>query len=252
MCGVACIGIARLKTEAHIVDDLPKSDKVYLDLKFFEQNFKGVMPLEIVVDAKRKNGIISLPTLQHIDELSNDLKQYPEIASPLSVTEGVKFASQAYYGGDTASYKVPADMIEASFILPYLRTKKGDNNNMFSKLISTFIDSNKQKARISVNMADIGSKRLPLLLDSIQKQTSHIFDSSKYIVTFTGTTIVFLEGSKFIINSLRDSLALAFIMIFGCMIALFRSWRILLISMVTNIVPLLITAGGDGLGGHSH
>lgn len=92
-------------------------------------------------------------------------------------------------------------------------------------------------------MADVGSKRLPVLLDSIRPKTYEIFDSSKYTVTFTGTNIVFLEGSKFIIHSLRDSLILAFIMIFGCMVFLFRSWRILLISVVINIVPLLITAG---------
>ncbi len=244
ICGVAVMGILKLRTDAHIVDDLPKSDKVYMDLKFFEKNFKGVMPLEIVVDAKKKNGILSLPALQAMDQLSADLKQYPDIASPLSITEGVKFASQAYYGGDSGSYKMPADMIEASFILPYLRTKKGaDKSNMFGKLINSFIDSTKQKARISVNMADIGSKRLPLLLDSIRSQTNELFDSTKFTVTLTGTSIVFLEGSKFIINSLRDSLILAFIMIFGCMIVLFRSWRILLISIVINIVPLLITAG---------
>ncbi len=247
ICGVSVMGILRLKSDAHIVDDLPKSDKVYMDLKFFEQNFKGVMPLEIIVDTKRKNGILSLPTLQNMDQLSAELKQYPDIGTPLSLTEGVKFASQAYYGGDSGSYKMPADMIEASFILPYLRGKKGaDRSNMFSKLINSFVDSTKQKARISVNMADVGSKRLPFLLDSIRAQTNELFDSTKYHITFTGTSIVFLEGSKFIINSLRDSLILAFIMIFGCMIVLFRSWRILLISIVINIVPLLITAGVMG------
>jgi predicted RND superfamily exporter protein len=250
VCAISVMGIMRLKSEAHIVDDLPKSDKVFQDLKFFERNFKGVMPLEIIVDTKKKNGILNLQTLQNMDQLSQDLKQYPDIASPLSITEGVKFASQAYYNGDSGSYKVPADMIEASFILPYLRGNKGaDKSNMFSKLINSFVDSTKQKARISVNMADVGSKRLPLLLDSIRKQTNELFDSSKYRITFTGTSIVFLEGSKFIINSLRDSLILAFIMIFGCMIVLFRSWRILLISIVINVVPLLVTAGVMGWAG---
>jgi predicted RND superfamily exporter protein len=114
---------------------------------------------------------------------------------------------------------------------------------MFNKLLHSFIDKDKQKARISVSMADIGSRRLPALLDSIRPEVNHLFDSSKYNVTFTGTSITFLEGSKFIVNSLRDSLILAFLIIFSCMIVLFRSWRILLISIVVNIVPLLITAG---------
>ena len=243
VCIFSVLGLLRLRNDAHIVDDLPKSDKVFMDLKFFESNFKGVMPLEIVVDTKRKNGVLSLEVLGKMDQLVDSLQRYPEIGRPLAITEGIKFANQAYFGGDTANYQVPADMIQAAFIMPYLRTNKGDNNSMFNKLLHSFIDSTKQKARISVSMADIGSRRLPALIDSIRPQVNSIFDSNKYHVTYTGTSITFLEGSKFIVNSLRDSLILAFIIIFSCMILLFRSWRILLISIVVNIVPLLITAG---------
>ena len=243
VCVFSVIGLTKLRNDAHIVDDLPKSDKVYVDLKFFETNFRGVMPLEIVIDTKKKNGVLSLDVLGKIDKVTQMLQQYPEIAHPLAITEGVKFANQAYFGGDSANYEVPGDMLQAAFILPYLHTSKSDNNSILNKLLHSFVDSTKQKARISVNMADIGSRRLPLLLDSIRPQVNAIFDSNKYNVTYTGTSITFLEGSKFIVNSLRDSLILAFIIIFGCMIVLFRSWRILLISIVVNIVPLLITAG---------
>ncbi|OSZ82434.1 RND transporter [Chitinophagaceae bacterium IBVUCB1] len=243
ICAISVMGMMRLNSVGHIVDDLPKEAKVYQDLLFFEKNFRGVMPLEIVIDTRKKNGAVGLPVLQKIDELAAYLKQYPEIGHSLSVSEGIKFARQAYYDGDSSSYAVP-NMFDAAFIQPYLRGGGGaDKKSMFNKLLSAFMDSTKQKTRVSISMADVGSKRLPVLLDSIRPKTLELFDTSKYDVTFTGTSIVFLEGSKFIINSLRDSLILAFIMIFGCMIALFRSWRILLISMVINIVPLLITAG---------
>ncbi|MGN6476811.1 MAG: efflux RND transporter permease subunit, partial [Flavipsychrobacter sp.] len=241
VCIVSVMGMMRLNTVGHIVDDLPKSGKVFQDLKFFESNFRGVMPLEIVIDTKKKHGATTLPVLQKMDELTRFLKKFPEIGHALSITEGIKFARQAYYDGDSSSYGVP-NMFDGAFIQPYL-SARGDKKSMFNKLLLSFMDSTKQKTRISINMADVGSKRLPILLDSIRPKTLQIFDTSKYNVTFTGTSIVFLEGSKFIINSLRDSLILAFIMIFGCMIVLFRSWRILLISMVINIVPLLITAG---------
>ncbi len=244
ICAVSIIGISRLETVGRIVDDIPKDDKVYTDLKFFEKNFKGVMPLEIVIDTRKRNGAVSLPVLQKMDELSAYLKQFPEIGHSLSIVEGIKFARQAYYDGDSSSYAVP-NMFDAAFIQPYLR-QKGDKNSMFNKLISSFVDSNRQKTRLSINMADVGSKRLPVLLDSIRPKTYELFDTTKYHVTFTGTSIVFLEGSKFIIDSLIDSLVLAFLMIFGCMVFLFRSWKILIISIVINIVPLLITAGFMG------
>ena len=201
------------------------------------------MPLEIVVDTKKKNGVLSLDVLGKMDQLATYLQTHPEIGHPLAITEGIKFANQAYFGGDTTNFEVPGDMLQAAFVMPYLRMGKGDNNGLFNKLLHSYIDTNKQMARISVNMADIGSRKLPLLLDEIRPEVNKIFDSTKYKVTFTGTSITFLEGSKFIVNSLRDSLILAFLIIFGCMIAVFRSWRILVISIVVNIVPLLITAG---------
>jgi predicted RND superfamily exporter protein len=265
VCVFSVFGLLRLRNDAHIVDDLPKSDKIYVDLKFFERNFKGVMPLEIEIDTKKKNGVLSLDVLGKIDKVTTYLAQSPEIGKPLAITEGVKFANQAYFGGDSSNFEVPGDMIQAAFIVPYLRTGGGDNNSsMFNKLLHSFVDSNKQKARISVSMMDVGSRRLPGLLDSIRPQLVRIFDTGVYNIrftdvnpanykadstkknidiTFTGTSITFLEGSKFIVNSLRDSLIFAFLIIFGCMIALFRSWRILLISIIVNIVPLLITAG---------
>ncbi|HTN46424.1 MAG TPA: MMPL family transporter [Flavipsychrobacter sp.] len=244
-CIVSAVGMMRLNSVGYIVDDLPKKEKVYQDLKFFEKNFKGVMPLEVVIDTRRKNGATQLPTLEKIDELTQYLKQYKEIGHPLSIVEGIKFARQAYYDGDSSSYGVP-NMFDGSFIQPYLRGQQNNGSaqsQAFNSLINSFMDSTRQKTRVSIGLADVGSQRLPQLLDSIRPKAQEIFDTSKYTVTFTGTSIVFLEGSKFIINSLRDSLILAFIMIFGCMIFLFRSWKILLIALVTNVVPLLITAG---------
>lgn len=244
---VSLMGVARLKTVGYVVDDLPKKDKIYTDLKFFEQHFHGVMPLEIVIDTRRKNGAVSLPVMQKIDQLGVALSEYKELGHPLSFVDGVKFARQAYYDGDSSSYGVP-NMMDGAFIQPYLRAKPGNNaanggGDMFAKLLTTFMDSTKQKTRISINMEDVGSVKLPLLLDSIRPKTYALFDTGKYTVTFTGSSIIFLEGSKFIINSLRDSLVLAFIMIFGCMVVLFYSWRILVISFAVNIIPLLATAG---------
>lgn len=242
ICALSVWGVLRLHAVGHIVDDLPKEDVVYQDLKFFEKNFRGVMPLEIVIDTRKKNGAVALPVLEKMDALSKELQAFPEIGHVLSIAEGIKFARQAYYEGDSTSYTIP-NVFDGAFIQPYLRSQGGDKNSMFSKLISSFMDSTRRQTRLSIQMADVGSKRLPVLLDSIRPKTYELFDTAKYDVTFTGTSIVFLEGSKFIINSLRDSLILAFIMIFGCMIFLFRSWKILLISIITNIVPLLITAG---------
>lgn len=244
---LALVGITRLESVGYIVDDLPKSGKIYQDLKFFEQHFEGVMPLEIVVDSRKKQGALTLPFLQKMDELATHIRSYPEMGHVLAVSEGIKFARQAYYDGDSAQYAIPG-MMEASFLQPYLRAKAGAGGPL-SDLQRSFVDEEGQVARMSVNMADVGSKVLPGLVDQIKTRAGEIFDSSRYDLQFTGASIVFLEGSRFIIHSLRDSLILAFLMIFGCMVLLFPSWRIVLIAIIINMVPLIITAGVMGWAG---
>ncbi|MBV7533657.1 RND family transporter [Chitinophaga sp. sic0106] len=245
---LSIVGMTRLQSVGYMLDDIPHTDKLYTDLKFFEKNFKGVMPLEIAVDTKRKNGVVNLQTLGKLDELTKLIAAQPDFARPLSVVEGIKFAKQAYYNGDSSNYAVP-NQFDLGFLAPYLRMKAPSGagaNTTFSKLVNSFMDSTKQVARVSVNMADVGSRRLPELLDSLRPKVNEIFDSSKYQVTFTGTSVIFQEGTRFIISGLTESIVLAFVLIMVCMLYLFRSWRMVIISLIPNLIPLVVTAGVMG------
>jgi uncharacterized protein len=245
---IAVLGILKLNTVGYIVDDIPHSDKIYTDLKFFEKNFNGVMPLEILVNTHHKNGILNLEVMNKLNKLSEIISANPAFAKPLSFVNGVKFARQAYYNGDSSSYAVPNEF-DLIFLAPYLNMKTGNNDSSgtgFSRLLSSFIDSSKEIARVSVNMKDVGSKRLPQLLDSLKPRVDSLFNPKRFTVTFTGTSVIFLEGTRYIINGLTDSILLAFLLIMACMFYLFRSWRILLISLIPNIIPLAVTAGVMG------
>lgn len=278
-------GIFRLKSVGYMVDDIPKTDKIYTDLKFFESNFKGIMPLEILVDTRKKLGVTrNLGNLMKIDSLAGFLAAKKEIARPLNLAEGLKFARQAFFDGDSANYVMPNE-----YLLPalsrYLSTRGGDSsagtgNNNFTRLVESFMDSNRQEARISVNMADIGSTRLPQILEEVRAEAERLFNSDslayqpyadsirrtqpaakwpelidsgrlerKANIKLTGASITFLEGSRFIINGLKESILYAFLLIALCMLYLFRSFRILVCSLIPNVIPLVITAGVMGWAG---
>ena len=247
---VAVAGMLRLKNEGFIVDDLPKTNKIYTDLKWFESNFGGVMPLEIVVDTKKRKGVTaSLKTFEKIDEFSAIIAADSNMARPLSVVEGLKFLKQANYDNDSSSYATPTEF-DMAFLAPYLKAKTNESNNTsLNKLLNGFIDTSKRYTRISVTMKDVGSRRLPIILDSLKQQADRIFDSSAYNISFTGGSVTFLEGSRFIINGLKESIMWAFLLIAICMLYLFKSFRILLCSLIPNIVPLVITAGVMGWAG---
>ena len=253
---ISLVGVLQIKKEAFIVDDLPKQDKLYTDLKWFEQHAGGVMPLEILVDTKKPNGLIrSIKPLEQIDEFNTFLLEQPELGKPLGLLEGIKFAKQAFYDGDSLSYAVPTGT-EMAFIGPFFASaapkegvKPAANNP--AQLLNKFIDSAKRQTRISVNMKDIGSAKLPVLLQKIDSASIAIFDTAKYNVVITGSSVTFLEGSNFIVKGLGESIFWAFLLIAICMIFLFRSFPILICSLIPNIVPLFITAGIMGWTGVS-
>ncbi len=251
---IAAAGMLRLQSNAYMVDDVPQTDRIYTDLKFFEKNFKGVMPLEIVIDTKKKYGVTrNFGNLVKIDSFSRYLAARPEVARPLSLVEGLKFARQAFYDGDSNSYSMPSEF-DMPGLAQYLNMKTvssngSSNQDAFTGLISRFVDSSKQEARLSVNMADIGTHRLPQLLADIQKRADELFPKEEYTVSLTGSSIAFSEGSRFIINGLKESIFWAFLLIALCMLYLFKSARILLCSLIPNVIPLVITAGVMGWAG---
>jgi hypothetical protein len=253
---ISLVGVLQIKKEAFIVDDLPKQDKLYTDLKWFEQHAGGVMPLEVLVDTKKPNGLIrSIKPLEQIEEFNTFLLEQPELGKPLGLLEGIKFAKQAFYDGDSLSYAVPTGT-EMAFIGPYFASaapKEGvkPTGNNPAQLLNKFIDSAKRQTRISVNMKDIGSAKLPILLQKIDSASIAIFDTAKYNVVITGSSVTFLEGSNFIVKGLGESIFWAFLLIAICMIFLFRSFHILICSLIPNIVPLFITAGIMGWTGVS-
>jgi predicted RND superfamily exporter protein len=207
------------------------------------------MPLEIIVDTKRRNGlrIAPLQTFLKIDSLSAYMASRPEMGRPLSLVEGLKFARQGFYNGDSSSYGLP-NQFDISFLMESLNPKTGKKNKQdnFEKLLLTFVDSNKQMVRINTNMADIGSRRLEQVLKDIQNKSASLFDSTKYSIQLTGSSVTFLAGSEFIIKGLKVSIMWAFLLIAVCMLYLFRSFKILLCSLIPNIIPLIITAGVMG------
>jgi predicted RND superfamily exporter protein len=241
------VGLTRLRSEGFIVDDLPKKDKIYTDLQWFEKNFNGVMPLEIVVDTKKKRGGLKMDVLQNIEALSNYIETKPETAKPLSIVEALKFANQGFYNGDSASYALPIE-IPAS-LSASLKAKPGNNKSSLAEQAAGFIDTTQRYVRISIKMKDVGSAKLPALLNDFENETNKIFDTTAYKVTFTGSSVTFLEGSGFIIKGLRDSIFWAFLLISLCMLYLFRSFKILVCSLIPNIIPLIITAGVMGWAG---
>lgn len=234
---IAVFGTLRMKDESRIVDDLPADNPVLTDLRFFERNFHGVMPLEVVIDTKKKGAALKDATLRRIEQLGDTLALYPEFSKPLSIVDAVKFTKQAFYAGDPAQYEL-LNATDKTFILPYVENASGKQG-----MAKAFIDSTRRITRVTVQMADVGTTRMDALLGKLRVQTDSIFPTDRYKVTFTGSSVVFLKGSGYLVSNLITSLFWAIVLIVALMAVLFNSFRILLVSLIPNMIPLIVTAG---------
>lgn len=235
--GICLVGLMQLESKGFLFDDVPKEAQEYKDLKFFEGNFRGVMPFDILIDSKKKNGITKASFLKKIEKVQRVFDEDTLFSKPLSIVDGIKFANQAFFKGKKEFYTLP-NGFDRNFIFTYLKNSGNTNGG----LLKSLTDSTQSVARISLQMADVGSQRFPILMDSLRPKVEAIIDTSKYDITYTGTSLVALEGYAYLVNGLIWSVLLAFCLIALIIAYLFRNLKMLLVALLPNVIPLIVTA----------
>ncbi|WP_296381182.1 efflux RND transporter permease subunit [Winogradskyella sp.] len=231
------LGMNQIKISGSLIEDMPQDKQFFKDIRFFEDEFNGIMPLEIMVDTKRKKGVMKLATLKRINELEELIIEIPELSRPISVVSLVKYSKQAYYNGNPKYYQLPTSQ-ENSFILSYAKNSSSD-----VELLNNFVDSTGQYARITTFMKDIGTDKMERIQENLQNKINKVFPKERYEVTMTGKALVFQKGTKYLVRNLVISLSLAIFLISLFMAYLFRSFRMIIVSLIPNLLPLLVTAG---------
>lgn len=231
------IGMYQIKISGSLIEDMPQKADFFKDIRFFEEEFNGIMPLEIMINTKHKKGVMKLATLKRMGELEDLIIEIPELSKPISVVSLVKYSKQAYYNGNPKYYQLPTSQ-ENSFILSYVK-----NSSSNVDLLKNFVDSTGQYARITTFMKDIGTDKMERIEENLQDKIKKIFPEDQYEVTLTGKAYLFEKGTKYLVNNLILSLSLAILLISIFMAYMFRSFRMIIVSLIPNLIPLLITAG---------
>jgi hypothetical protein len=197
------------------------------------------MPLEILIDTQRKKGVMKLSTMKKIDELQKTIAQIPELSPAVSVVNLVKYSKQAFYNGNPEFYELPNSQ-EQAFILSYA---KNATKNSKDNLMKSYVDNTGQYARITTFMKDIGTEEMARVEGQLQTKIDELFPKDRYTVTLTGKALVFQKGTSYLIDNLIISLIFAILVIAALMAYLFRSLKMVMASVITNVLPLCITSG---------
>ncbi|KQB40885.1 efflux RND transporter permease subunit [Flavobacterium aquidurense] len=233
------IGVAQMKVSGSLIGEMPKSASFYKDILFYEKEFNGVMPLEIMINTKHKKGVMKLSTMRKMDELQNTIAELPELSKPVSIVNLVKYSKQAFYNGNPEYYQLPTSQ-EQTFILSYA---KNATKNSKDNLMKSYVDSTGQYARITTFMKDIGTQEMARVEKKLRSKIAEIFPADRYEVTLTGKALVFQKGTSYLVENLIESLIFAILVIAGLMLYLFRSFKMVMASVITNVLPLCITSG---------
>ena len=234
---LSIIGMFNIKISGSLIEDMPKNADFFKDIRFFEKEYEGIMPLEILVNTKRKKGVMKLATLKRMDELQEYIEEIPEFSKPLSVVELVKYSKQAYYNNNPEYYQLPNSQ-ERTFILSQAKSSAGSTD-----LLKSYVDSTGQFARITTFIKDTETERYDRIEEDLKAKIDKIFPPERYIVTLTGKALVFQKGTKYLVTNLIISLSLAILLIALFMAWMFRSFKMILVSLLPNLLPLIVTAG---------
>lgn len=236
---VSLVGLSRMKVSGSLIGEMPKTAAFFKDIVFYEEQFHGVMPLEIMIDTKRKKGVMKLSTIKKMDELQQTIETIPELSKPVSIVNLVKYAKQAYYNGNPDYYDLPTTQ-EQAFILSYA---KNATKNSKDNIMKAYVDSTGRYTRITTFMRDIGTEEMARVEGQLQKKIDEIFPKERFKVTLTGKALVFQKGTSYLVDNLIESIIFAILMIVILMAYMFRSVKMIAVSLITNILPLCITSG---------
>ena len=233
------IGMTRMQTTGNITTDIDPNDPLVTQMKFFEQELGGVIPLEVIVDTREPGGVNSSSVLRQVEEFQRSLDTLPNMSRSLSVVDFLKFSRQAFYGGLPEFYELPS-AAERRQIAALLPSGAASANQA---LTTGLIDKDNQRLRVTVQVQDLPRPEMIEVVKAIQHNADAVFDREQVDVRFSGAGLIFLRSTEFLIDNLMMSLILAVIVISILMASLFRSWRMMIVAIVPNLLPLLMTAG---------
>jgi predicted RND superfamily exporter protein len=234
------IGVNLIHVSGSLIEDMPKDKQFTKDIKFVEQEFGGVLALEFLIDTKKPKGAMKLSTLKRMEKLNEIIDEIPELSKSISILNVVKYTKQAFYNNNPEYYQLPTKE-EQVFIMPFVKNSSNNKN-----LLNTYIDSTGRYTRMTTFMKDIGTDKMERIEERINARIDKAFPKKKYEVTMTGKALVFLKGTNYLIKNLIISLGLAILLISIFMGWMFRSFKMILISLIPNMLPLLLTAGVMG------
>ncbi|AXJ00695.1 hypothetical protein CYPRO_1439 [Cyclonatronum proteinivorum] len=230
-------GISQLRVNGFVFDDVGRDSPLIADSYVIGERLSPQFPLEIIIDTGQDDGITDPDLLARVALLEEKLISYDEIERSRSLTTLMKQIHRTMQPEEAALNPLPdARTLLAQYLLLMEITD--------ADALDQFTDFTYSQIRVSAQAHDAGSWRMNQIRAELLDFISDTFPNES--ITMTGTTILVADLTDNIVRSLASSIGLAFVFISLIMAWLFRNFKLVIISLLPNIMPLLVIAGVMG------
>jgi len=241
---VSFVGMLQVETNNFMMDDLKESEQMKQDFNFFDDNFGGIRPFELAIKVKGKDrNVWDKEIIQKLDSVETYLENEFGVTVKSSLVKILKTLNRSAHAGNADSYEIPT---ANSKIRSFKRIIKVADKGRF---VCGFIDSTEQKTRVSGTIPDLGNvlarEKTEALFAFIKK--NNLDQDIEFKVTGTGYLLD--KNMRYLAVSLIKGLGISIILVALIIGFVYRSGRILIISIITNVLPLFVIAGYMGFTG---
>ncbi|MBW2712305.1 MAG: MMPL family transporter [Deltaproteobacteria bacterium] len=239
---LSTIGILDLQASQNLLKWFPANDPVRVTTQILDREMGGSNTLEVVVDTGKVNGLYEPLILQRLEEATEFALSLEHetlrVAKVNSVIDVLKETHRALNGNDPAFYKLPEqkELIAQELLL---------FENSGSDDLEELVDSQFQLARMSILVPNVDGKHFPAFIEKLRSGLEEIFGEGTEI-EITGIVSLLSRSYEAVYQSVQNSYILALAIITPLMILLIGNWRLGLLTMVPNLLPIYITMGFMG------
>ncbi|MTI39506.1 efflux RND transporter permease subunit [Fulvivirga lutimaris] len=242
---ISVYGINQIVVNTYLIEDLPNDHPLKVSFNFFDQKLGGSRPFEVAVQVKDSSKTVFSPEVaSKIEEVSEYLKSSHEVGGLRSSNSVLKALNQAVNSGSTDEYILPEGTKEWKAIeRPLKRIRiKGD---LEGKLTA----NGERTGRITGWIDDIGSAISLERNAEFRRFVDRTIANKDVDFVLTGTSNLIDKNNRYLAENMMKGLGIAFAVVALIAGLLFRSFRMVLITLIPNIIPLMMVAGIMGIFG---
>lgn len=227
--------ISLIQVNTNIIDYFKQNSWAKKDLQYFNQHFKGINTIELIIDSGLENGIKNPEFLKRVDALQQDLEAYEQTGEVLSILEFLKQINQALHNDDPSFFSLPSNAAHtAQLLLQYEVSGPTEN-------LSDLKDFNDQYLRLSVPIINMNQIKLTGFLENLD--LLFVNNHPELNIKITGSGVLKNAQDSYVNSGMKYSFCIAILMIGICFLFLFGSFKHGVVALIPSIIPVLATGG---------